>query len=171
MVRGRVWRAGRRAALDARYLQQLAGTTSGPGKAYTFVASLDNVNFQLLPLVQAAVTRPESLARAIFLSTRAQVDAYKVEAIGSGSASSHMLGYFFYVAGSFREVDELVFAALNAARTSPRLPYISAFEAQMMLLQSTQPVPPLEPRPPAVSRTVMLEKLSSTLQGRSNLQW
>jgi len=53
-----------------------------------------------------------------------------------------MLGYFFYVSGGFREVDELVFGSLAAAKQLPLLPYISAAEAQMLLLQSTQPVTP-----------------------------
>jgi protein TonB len=67
-----------------------------------------------------------------------------------------MLGYFFYVSGGFREVDELMFGSLAAAKQSPLLPYISAAEAQMLLLQSTQPVTPhLSVR--GTSNTVILD--------------
>jgi len=110
-------------------------------EGYTFTASLGEVKVLVLPLAKAAVSRPDSWAKAIQLSLREEVHAYRVEAISAGSTRSIMLGYFFYVSGGFREVDELMFGSLAAAKQSPLLPYISAAEAQM-LLQSTQPVTP-----------------------------
>jgi protein TonB len=56
----------------------------------------------------------------------------------------------------FREVDELAFGSLAAAKQSRLLPYISAAEAQMLMLQSTQPVTPrLSVR--GISNTVILD--------------
>jgi len=145
------------ASLDANYAKRLANTPYAPGKAYTFAASLDAVKVLVLPLAQAAVSRPDSWAKAIQLSLREEVHAYRVEVVSAGSTSSVLLGYFFYVSGGFREVDELVFGALAAAKQSPRLPYISATQAQMMLLQSTQPVTPPLLAPGGMSNTVMLD--------------
>jgi len=144
------------ASLEANYAKRLANTPYAPGKAYTFAASLDAIKVLVLPLAQAAVSRPDSWAKAIQLSLKEEVHAYRVEVVSAGSTSSVMLGYFFYVAGGFREVDELVFGALAAAKLSPRLPYISATQAQMMLLQSTQPVTPALLAPGGISNTVML---------------
>lgn len=145
------------ASLESNYAKRLAVTPYVPGKAYTFTAGLDAVKLLVLPLAQAAVSRPDSWARAIQLSTKEEVHAYRVEALSAGSTSSVMLGYFFYVSGGFREVDELVFGALPAAKISTRLPYLSPVEAQMLLVQSTQPVTPPLLAPAGISRTVMLE--------------
>lgn len=145
------------AALEANYAKRLASTPFVPGKAYSFTAGLDGVKLIVLPLAQAAVSRPDSWAKAIQLSMKEDVHAYRVEALSAGSTSSVMLGYFFYVSGGFREVDELVFGALPAAKISPRLPYLSPLEAQMLLVQSTQPVTPPLLAPAGISHTVMLE--------------
>jgi len=64
-------------ALETTYARQLANATSGPGKTYTFVASLDTVKFVVLPLAQAAVNRPDSWAKLILLSMKAPVSAYR----------------------------------------------------------------------------------------------
>jgi TonB family protein len=144
------------ASLEANYAKNLANTSYAPGKAYTFTASLDQVKVLVLPLAQAAVSRPDSWAKAIHVSLKEEVQAFRVEAVSAGSTSSIMLGYFFYVAGGFREVDELVFGSLAAAKQSRLLPYISAAQAQMLLLQSTQPVTPhLSVR--GTSNTVILD--------------
>jgi TonB family protein len=145
------------ASLEANYAKRLANTPYAPGKAYTFTASLDEVKVLVLPLAQAAVSRPDSWAKAMQLSLKEDVHAYRVEAVSAGSTSSIMLGYFFYVSGGFREVDELVFGTLSAAKQSRLLPYISAAQAQMMLLQSTQPVTPRLLTPGRISNTVMLD--------------
>jgi TonB family protein len=143
-------------SLEANYANRLASSPYTPGKAYTFTASLGDVKVLVLPLAQAAVARPDSWAKAIQLSLREEVHAYRVEAVSAGSTRSIMLGYFFYVSDSFREVDELVFGSLAAAKQSPLLPYISAAEAQMLLLQSRQPVTPhLSVR--GISNTVILD--------------
>jgi len=143
-------------SLEANYGNRLASSPYTPGKAYTLTASLDEVKVLVLPLAQAAVSRPDSWAKAIQLSLREEVHAYRLEAISAGSTRSIMLGYFFYVSDGFREVDELVFGSLAAAKQSPLLPYISAAEAQMLLLQSTQPVAPhLSVR--GISNTVILD--------------
>ncbi len=145
------------ASLEANYAKRLANTPYAPGKAYTFAARLDAVKVLVLPLAQAAVSRPDSWAKAIQLSLKEEVHAYRMEVVSAGSTSSVMLGYFFYVSGGFREVDELVFGSLAAAKLSPRLPYISATQAQMMLLESTQPVTPPLLAPGGISNTVMLD--------------
>jgi TonB family protein len=145
------------AALDATYTKQHANTTSEPGKTYTFVAGLDTVKFVVLPLAQAAVSRPDSWAKPILLSMKVPVSAYRAEAIGPGSADSYMLGYFFYVEGGFRHIDESTFGALSAARKPPRLPYISNLEAQMLLLQSAPPVTPSLVRRDGIQNTVILD--------------
>lgn len=145
------------ASLEVNYAKRLANTPYAPGKAYTFAASLDAVKVLVLPLAQAAVSRPDSWAKAIQLSLKEEVHAYRVEVVSAGSTSSVMLGYFFYVSGGFREVDELVFGALAAAKISARLPYISAIQAQMMLLQSTPPVTPPLLAPGGISNSVMLD--------------
>jgi TonB family protein len=145
------------ASLEANYAKGLANTPHGPGKAYTFAASLDGVKVLVLPLATAAVSRPDSWAKAIQLSLKEDVDAYRVEALSTGSTSSIMLGYFFYVSGAFREIDELVFGSLATTKQSTGLPYISATQAQMLLLQSTQPVTPHLLAPGGISRTVMLD--------------
>jgi len=143
-------------SLEASYAKHLANSPFLPGKAYTFAASIDTVKILVLPLAQAAVSRPDSWAKAIQLSLREEVHAYRVEALSAGSTRSIMLGYFFYVSGGFREVDELVFGSLAAAKQLPLLPYISAAQAQMLLLQSTQPVAPrLSAR--GISNTVILD--------------
>jgi TonB family protein len=143
-------------SIEANYAKRLANTPYAPGKAYTFTASLDQVKILVLPLAQAAVSRPDSWAKAIQLSLKEEVHAYRVEAVSASSTSSIMLGYFFYVSGGFREVDELAFGSLAAAKQSRLLPYISAAEAQMLLLQSTQPVTPrLSVR--GISNTVILD--------------
>jgi TonB family protein len=144
-------------SLEASYAKRLANTPYTPGKAYTFAASLDVVKVLVLPLAQAAVSRPDSWAKAIQLSLKEEVHAYRVEAVSAGSTSSIMLGYFFFVSGGFREVDELVFGSLAATKQSIGLPYISAAQAQMLLLQSTQPVTPHLFAPGGISRTVMLD--------------
>ena len=102
-------------SLEANYAKHLANSPYTPGKAYTFTASLGEVKVLVLPLAQAAVSRPDSWAKAIQLSLREEVHAYRVEAVSAGSTRSIMLGYFFYVSGGFREVDELVFGSLAAA--------------------------------------------------------
>ena len=104
------------ASLEANYAKRLANTPYAPGKAYTFAASLDAIKVLVLPLAQAAVSRPDSWARAIQLSLKEEVHAYRVEVVSAGSTSSVMLGYFFYVSDGFREVDELVFGSLAAAK-------------------------------------------------------
>jgi TonB family protein len=151
------------AALEATYARQLANTASGPGKTYAFVAGIDTVKFVASPLAQAAVNRPDSWAKPILLSMKAPIPAYRAEAIGPGSASSYMLGYFFYVGGSFRRIDESVFGALSAAKISTRLPYISSLEAQMLLLQSAPPVTPPLVRRDGISNTVMLDVIIDVL--------
>jgi TonB family protein len=150
-------------SLEANYAKRLTSTPYAPGKAYTFTASLDEVKVLVLPLAQAAVSRPDSWAKAIQLSLKKEVHAYRVEAVSTGSMNSIMLGYFFYVASGFREIDELMFGSLPAARQSPRLPYISAAEAQMLLLQSTQPVTPRVVAPGGISNTVMLDVIIDVL--------
>jgi TonB family protein len=150
-------------ALEAAYAKQLGSTASQPGKAYDFVAGLDTFKFVILPLAQAAVNRPDSWAKLILLSMKAPVSVYRVEAIGPAGAASYMLGYFFYVEGSFRWIDESVFNALSIARISTRLPYISALEAQMLLLQSTPPVTPPLVRRDGISNTVMLDVIIDVL--------
>jgi TonB family protein len=145
------------AALETAYSRQLGTFASSPGKTYSFVANLDSVKFVILPLAQAAVNRPDSWAKPILLSVKAPVSAYRTEAIGPAGAASYMLGYFFYVEGSFRWIDESVFSALSAARISTRLPYISSLEAQMLLLQSSPPVTPPLVRKDGISNTVMLD--------------
>jgi TonB family protein len=151
------------AALDAIYSRQLANAASGPGKTYTFVASLDTAKFEVLPLAQAAVNRPDSWAKLILLSMKAPVSVYRAEAVGPAGAASYMLGYFFYVGSSFRWVDESVFGALSAAKISTRLPYISGLEAQMLLLQSAPPVTPPLVRKDGMSNTVMLDVIIDVL--------
>ncbi len=143
--------------LETNYAKQLANTASGPGKAYQFVAGLDNLTIQVLPLVQAAVNRPDSWAKPIYLSMKAPVHAYRAEAKSAAETSSHMLGYFFYVGDGFREIDELVFGALSAAKGYTGLPYISAFDAQMLLLQSVQPIAPPGAIRPGISNTIILD--------------
>ncbi len=150
-------------ALEATYARQLANTASGPGKTYAFVAGLDTVKFVILPLAQAAVNRPDSWAKVILLSMKASVPAYRAEAIGPGGAGSYMLGYFFYVGGGFRRIDESVFGALSAAKISTRLPYISSLEAQMLLLQSASPVTPTLVRRDGISNTVILDVIIDVL--------
>jgi TonB family protein len=150
-------------ALEAAYARQLASATSGPGKTYAFVAGLDTFKLAILPLAQAAVNRPDSWAKSILLSMKAPVSVYGAEAIGPAGASSYMLGYFFYVEGRFRRVDESVFGALSAAKISTRLPYISALDAQMMLLQSAPPVTPPLVRKDGISNTVMLDVIIDVL--------
>ncbi len=150
-------------ALEAIYARQLADYASGPGKAYAFVAGLNTVKFVILPLAQAAVNRPETWAKAILLSMKAPLPAYRAEAIGPGGADSYMLGYFFSVGGSFRRIDESVFGALSAAKISTRLPYISSLEAQMLLLQSAPPVMPPLVRKEGISNTVILDVIIDVL--------
>jgi TonB family protein len=151
------------AALEAAYARQLGSSASGPGKTYAFVASLDTAKFVALHLAQAAVNRPDSRAKLILLSMKAPVSVYRAEAIGPAGAASYMLGYFFYVEGSFRRIDESVFSALSAAKIPPRLPYISGLEAQMLLLQSTPPVTPPLVRRDGISNTVMLDVIIDVL--------
>jgi TonB family protein len=151
------------AALEAAYGKQLPNTASGPGKTYAFVSGLDSIKFVILPLAQAAVNRPDSWAKLVLLSMKAPVPAYRAEAIGPGSATSYMLGYFFYVEGGFRRIDESVFGALSAAKISTRLPYISGLEAQMMLLQSAPPVTPPLVRKDGISNTVILDVIIDVL--------
>lgn len=151
------------ARLETNYARQLANTASGPGKAYQFVAGLDNLTIQVLPLVQAAVNRPDSWAKPIYLSMKAPVHVYRAEAKSTAETNSHMLGYFFYVGDGFREIDELVFGVLSAAKSYTGLPYISALDAQMMLLQSVQPVAPLGAIRPGISNTVMLDVIIDVL--------
>jgi TonB family protein len=145
------------AALESAYAKQLSNTASGPGKTYTFVAGLSNVKFVALPLAQAAVNRPDSWAKLIQLAMKIPVPAYRAEAIGSGGTTSYMLGYFFYVGGGFRLIDESVFGAMSAAKNPPRVPYLSSLEAQMLLLQSAPPVTPPLLRKEGISNSVMLE--------------
>src|SRR5260221_9748935 len=123
------------AFLETAYSRQLANSASRPGKTYAFVAGLDTFKLVALPLAQAAVNRPDSWAKPILLSMKEPVPVYRAEAIGPAGAASYMLGYFFYVAGGFRRVDENVFKALSAAKILTGLPYISALETQVMLLQ------------------------------------
>jgi TonB family protein len=151
------------AALEIAYAKQLPNTASGPGKTYAFVSGLDTVKFVVLPLAQAAVNRPDSWAKLILLSMKAPVPAYRAEAIGPGSATSYMLGYFFYVEGGFRRIDESVFGALSAAKISTRLPYISSLEAQMLLLQSAPPVTPPLVRKDGISNSVILDVIIDVL--------
>jgi TonB family protein len=151
------------AALEAAYTKHLGSAASQPGKTYEFVSGLDTFKFVILPLAQAAVNRPDSWAKPILLSMKAPVSVYRAEAIGPAAAASYMLGYFFYVEGSFRWIDESVFSALSAARISARLPYISALEAQMLLLQSTPPVTPPLVRREGISNTVMLDVIIDVL--------
>jgi TonB family protein len=151
------------AALDAAYTRQLGSIASQPGRTYQFVAGLDTFKFVIQPLAQAAVNRPDSWAKLILLSMKAPVSVYRAEAIGPAGAASYMLGYFFYVEGSFRWLDESVFSALSAARISTRLPYISALEAQMLLLQSAPPVTPPLVRRDGISNTVMLDVIIDVL--------
>jgi TonB family protein len=151
------------AALETTYARQLANATSGPGKTYAFVASLDTFKFVVMPLAQAAVNRPDSWAKLILLSMKSPVSAYRAEAIGPAGAASYMLGYFFYVGGGFRWIDEGVFSAMSATKISTRLPYISGPEAQMLLLQSTPPVTPPLVRKAGISNTVMLDVIIDVL--------
>jgi TonB family protein len=151
------------ARLETNYTKQLVKAASGPDKAYQFVAGLDNLTIQVLPLVQAAVNRPDSWAKPIYLSMKEPVHAYRAEAKSAAETNSHMLGYFFYVGDGFREIDELVFGALSASKSYTGLPYISALEAQMMLLQSVQPVAPLGAIRPGISNTVMLDVIIDVL--------
>lgn len=151
------------AALEAAYTRKLGSTAAQPGRTYEFVAGLDTFKFVVLPLAQAAVSRADSWAKLILLSMKAPVSVYRAEAIGPAGAASYMLGYFFYVEGSFRWIDESVFSALSAARISTRLPYISALEAQMLLLQSTPPVTPPLVRRDGISNTVMLDVIIDVL--------
>jgi len=74
-----------------------------------------------------------------------------------------MLGYFFYVGGAFRWIDEGVFSAMSVTKISTRLPYISSLEAQMLLLQSTPPVTPPLVRKEGISNTVMLDVIIDVL--------
>jgi TonB family protein len=145
------------AALESAYAKQLSNTASGPGKTYTFVAGLSNVKFVALPLAQAAVNRPDSWAKLIQLAMKVPVPVYRAEAIGPGGAASYMLGYFFYVEGTFRLIDENVFGAMSTAWNPPSIPYISSLEAQMLLLQSAPPVTPPLLRKEGISNSVMLE--------------
>jgi len=156
------------ARLETNYARQIANTAAGPGKVYQFVAGLDNLTIQVLPLAQAAVNRPDSWAKPIYLSIlsmqgKEAVHAYRAEAKGTSETNSHMLGYFFYVDGGFREIDELVFGALSATKSYAGLPYISALEAQMMLLQSAQPVAPPGAIRPGISKTVRLDVIIDVL--------
>jgi TonB family protein len=151
------------ATLETTYARQLANATSGPGKTYAFVASLGTVKFVALPLAQAAVNRPDSWAKLILLSMKSPVPVYRAEAIGPEGAASYMLGYFFYVGGAFRWIDEGVFSAMSATKISTRLPYISGLEAQMLLLQSTPPVTPSLVRKEGISNTVMLDVIIDVL--------
>src|ERR1700730_2240966 len=151
------------AALEAAYTRQLGSAASQPGRTYEFVAGLDTFKFVLLPLAQAAVNRPDSWAKLILLSMKAPVSVYRAEATGPAGAASYMLGYFFYVEGSFRWIDESVFSALSAAKIPTRLPYISALEAQMLLLQSAPPVTPPLVRRDGISNIVMLDVLIDVL--------
>jgi TonB family protein len=150
-------------ALETTYTRQLVNASSGPGKTYAFVASLNTVKFVVLPMAQAAVNRPDSWARLMLVSMKAPVSAYRAEAIGPAGAASYMLGYFFYVGGAFRWIDEGVFSALSATKISTRLPYISSLEAQMLLLQSTPPVTPPLVRKEGISNTVMLDVIIDVL--------
>jgi TonB family protein len=151
------------ATLETTYSRQLATATSGPGKTYAFVASLDTVKFVALPLAQAAVNRPDSWAKLILLSMKSPVSVYRAEAIGPAGAASYMLGYFFYVGGAFRWIEEGVFSSMSATKISTRLPYISGLEAQMLLLQSTPPVTPSLVRKEGISNTVMLDVIIDVL--------
>jgi TonB family protein len=151
------------AALEATYARKLASAAPGPDKTYSFVAGLDSAKFVVLPLAQAAVKRPDSWAKPILLSMMTQVPVYRAEAIGPAGTASYMLGYFFYVEGAFRWVDESIFSALSAAKISTRLPYISASEAQMLLLQSTPPSTPQLVRKDGISNTVILDVIIDVL--------
>ena len=151
------------AALEASYARQLASAAPGPGKTYTFVAGLDNAKFVVLPLAQAAVNRPQSWAKIILLSMNTPIPVYRAEAIGPAGTASYMLGYFFYVEGGFRWVDESVFSALSNAKISTKLSYISATEAQMLLLQSAPPVTPPLVRKEGISNTVTLDVIIDVL--------
>jgi TonB family protein len=151
------------ATLESTYGRHLANATSGPGKTYAFVAGLNTIKFVVLPLAQAAVNRPDSWAKPILLSMKPPVSAYRAEAIGPAGAASYMLGYFFYVGGAFRWIDEGVFSAMSATKISTRLPYISSLEAQMLLLQNTPPVTPQLVRKEGISNTVMLDVIIDVL--------
>jgi TonB family protein len=151
------------AALEAAYTRQLGSTAPKPGRMYEFVAGLDTFKLVVLPLAQAAVNRPDSWAKLILLSMKAPVSAYRAEAIGPAGAASYVLGYFFYVEGSFRWIDENVFSALSVAKISTRIPYISGLEAQMLLLQSAPPVTPPLARRDGISNTVMLDVIIDVL--------
>jgi TonB family protein len=151
------------AVLEAAYTRQLGSSASQPGRTYQFVAGLDTFKFVILPLAQAAVSRPDSWAKLILLSMKAPVSGYRAEAIGPAGAASYMLGYFIYVEGGFRWIDESVFSALSIARISTTLPYISALEAQMLLLQSAPPVTPPLVRKAGISNTVMLDVIIDAL--------
>src|SRR5712671_225785 len=76
------------AALEAAYAKQLTNTASGPGKTYSYVAGLDGVKLVILPMAQAAVSRPDSWAKIIQLAMKVPIPAFRAEAIGPGSASS-----------------------------------------------------------------------------------
>jgi TonB family protein len=151
------------ARLETNYTKQLATSASGPGVAFQVVAGLDNLTIQVLPLAQAAVNRPDSWAKPIYLSMKEPIHAYRAEAKSAGESSSHMLGYFFYVDDGFREIEELVFSALSATKRSPGLPYISALDAQLLLMQSAQPVAPPGAKRPGISNTVMLDVIIDVL--------
>jgi len=86
-------------------------------------------------------------------------------------AASYMLGYFFYVGGAFRWIDEGVFSAMSVTKISTRLPYISSLEAQMLLLQSTPPVTPPLVRKEGISNTVMLDVIIDVLGQVSPLRF
>jgi TonB family protein len=151
------------AALDAAYAKQLTSTATGPDKTCTYVAGLDSVKLVVLPLAQAAVSRPDSWAKIIQLAMKVPVPVFRAEAIGPGSATSYMLGYFFYAGGGFRLIDENVFDAFSVGKGPPRMAYISSAEAQMLLLQSSPPVTPPLLRKDGISNTVMLEVIIDVL--------
>ena len=151
------------AALDAAYAKQLTSAATGPGKTYTYVAGLDSVKLVVLPLAQAAVSRPDSWAEIIQLAMKVPVPVFRAEAIGPGSATSYMLGYFFYVGGGFRLIDENVFDAFSVAKGPPRMAYLSSAEAQMLLLQSSPPITPPLLRKDGISNAVMLELIIDVL--------
>jgi TonB family protein len=150
-------------ALETTYARKFTTAASGPGKTYAFVAALDGAKVVVLPLPQAAVNRPDSWAKPILLSMNVAVPAYRAEAIGPAGTATYMLGYFFYMEGDFRWVDESIFSALSAAKISTRLSYISASEAQMLLLQSAAPVTPPLVRKEGISNTVMLDVIIDVL--------
>ena len=143
-------------AVDANYAKQLTNSASGPTKVFTYSADLQTVKFVVMPLSQAAVSRPDSWAKPIYLSLRGPMSAYRAEAIGPGNVDSHMLGYFFYVDGGYRQIDELVFSGLSSTKQYTGLPYISGAEAQMLLLQGAPPVTPTLVNRQGISNTVML---------------